>query len=618
MLRDIYVIKDLNVLYHIQFGTSLDWEKLYPLIQSLSLFDEKSADEKITAVRIEKFQVTYSSDNKNRMIFIFISDLTDAIDDLEKQLRRAREEFTLMFEDLINISTNQANYASFNPIAEMIHQNLRPKIAIVGFPGVGKTTICKLIRADEIPTEHIPTITGDILTIKIGKLHFHLWDFAGQEQYSFLWPQFIQNSDAVLVITDSTLQNIDQSKFFLDLAKKEVPLARLYVIANKQDLPEALDPKKIERLLSFKTYGIIAKDPENRAKMIQIIGEILHLSPQISPLIRPLLDRDKAVKEAEDLLIVGDFEGAIQKFKTIAALCRELGDDRLSIEFMDRAKLIESKLKFHKDILPAKPELPAEAVDSKFTPIPEPPSKVDQKAQKIAKPNSLDIPEIPLDSKPIHLEKGPSEVKHEVKSFSTILIPSSQYIKIGDQFNFIERNIQYLLSNNYLQIDLHTYKKDQLLTIFSNYAEIPLSNFFKAVKTKINYGKVPLFPNISLPTEDTPIAITKPLIKPESSSKGIPIDMTTITELIAPERLNEILNNEKLGIKEKIIGLKDKLTALEMVMTSLKDNLEKKIVSKKDYDEFNNKLREHKRKIQDLISDLSIQELKQFEVSFPK
>ncbi|MFX0008072.1 MAG: ADP-ribosylation factor-like protein [Promethearchaeota archaeon] len=223
-----------------------------------------------------------------------------------------------------------------------MHKNLRPKISLVGFSGVGKTTITKLIRAEEIPVQHIPTITGDIATVKIGKLHFHLWDFAGQEQFSYLWNNFIKGSDAVILVTDSTLENVDKSKFFLELIKEQAPYAHTAIIGNKQDLKEALSPVQIENFLGLKAYSMIANDPNNRDKMIKIIADILEMSAEVSPLLKPLLERDKLIEEASTALKLADFDKAALLFDKISYLCIELGDDSLGKEFFEKSqKIIE-------------------------------------------------------------------------------------------------------------------------------------------------------------------------------------------------------------------------------------------------------------------------------------
>ena len=140
--------------------------------------------------------------------------------------------------------------------------------------------------------QHIPTITGEVATIKIGKLHFYLWDFAGQDQFDFLWEKFIRGSDAVLLMTDSTLENLEKSRFFFDLVNRVVPNARLAVIANKQDRSIAMKIEDIERLMGQKTYAFIAIDPNNRPKMIRIRADLLDMDTEVSPLLKPIFDRD--------------------------------------------------------------------------------------------------------------------------------------------------------------------------------------------------------------------------------------------------------------------------------------------------------------------------------------
>ncbi|MFW9825494.1 MAG: ADP-ribosylation factor-like protein, partial [Candidatus Thorarchaeota archaeon] len=292
-----------------------------------------------------KFRVSYITQKYLNLIFLFVTGLTDKFDNIKKELVKCRKEFINLFEEILQHRFDAKTFEIFDPIVDGIHKNLRPKISLVGFSGVGKTTITRLIRAEEIPVQHIPTITGDIATVKIGKLHFHLWDFAGQEQFSYLWNNFIKGSDAVLLITDSTLENIEKSKFFLELIKEEAPHAHIAVIGNKQDLKGAENPAHIERILGLKSYSMIAKDTGNRDKMIQIIADILEMSAEVSPLLKPLLERDELIEKATKSLKSADFEKAAFLFDKISDLCIELGDDSLGKEFFEKSQKIKVMLK---------------------------------------------------------------------------------------------------------------------------------------------------------------------------------------------------------------------------------------------------------------------------------
>lgn len=346
MLREIHILRGTDLIYCRQFGDAMLWEIISPILFSLSNSLSSGPNELDGILpNIMNYKVSYSSIKVLNLLFVFVSDLTDNDTLINKQLKRAKEQFQELFsERVIESATNPNVFDPFNPIADLIHKDLRPKIALVGFSGVGKTTITKLIRADEIPKVHNPTMTGDIYTVKIGKLHFNLWDFAGQEQFSFLWPKFLKDSDAVLIITDSTLKNIEKSKFFIDLTREKVPTARLNIVANKQDLPGVLLPQEIEKILGVKTNGMIGVDPNNRAKMIEIVAQTLGITSQVSPLIRPLLDRDKLVEEAEAALMEGEFTNAIKNFEDIAKYCIELGESKIASEFLERAKFIKSRI----------------------------------------------------------------------------------------------------------------------------------------------------------------------------------------------------------------------------------------------------------------------------------
>ncbi|MFX1258458.1 MAG: ADP-ribosylation factor-like protein, partial [Promethearchaeota archaeon] len=292
-----------------------------------------------------RYRISYLIDQENNLAFFFVTGLADSRDDTKKELFKCKREFINQFGDLLQNQAGTVSYEIFDPTIDSSHRNLRPKISLIGFSGVGKTTITKLIKAEEIPMKHIPTITGDIATIKIGKLHFHLWDFAGQEQFSYLWNSFVKGSDAALLVTDSTLENVEKSKFFLELIKEQASDAHTAVIGNKQDLTDALKPEQIEKILGLKTYSMIANDENNRNKMIQIIADVLEMNAEISPLLRPLLERDKLTEKVAIALENGEFKKALILFEKISDLCIELGDDSLGKEFFEKAEKIKEILR---------------------------------------------------------------------------------------------------------------------------------------------------------------------------------------------------------------------------------------------------------------------------------
>ena len=280
-----------------------------------------------------KYKVSYIADKESKILFIFISDLSDDFNLIKVELVRIKEEFLNLFKDNLESKIDDSLLNLMDPIIDKIHRNLKPKISLVGFSGVGKTTINQLIKASEIPLEHIPTITGDVAKVKIGRLEFLVWDFAGQEQFSFLWNKFIKGSDAVLIISDSTLENIEKSKFFLELIEEEAPYAHAAVIGNKQDLPNSLNVEDIERIIGIKAYSMIAIDPGNREKMIKIIADVLDMNATVSPLLKPIVERDLLINKAQTALQSGDLKQAARCFEKVSDICIEIGDDSMGKEF---------------------------------------------------------------------------------------------------------------------------------------------------------------------------------------------------------------------------------------------------------------------------------------------
>ena len=337
MLRQVYILKGGNIIYQRDFGKALTFENFQSIYHEIETEVSRGLLDDFGNTHFFKHRIIYTVDSELDLIFIFIIGFNDDIETVKRELKKLKTEFLISFGDILD-NLDLSLLEIFDPLIVSIHKKIKTKISLVGFSGVGKTTITRLISAEEIPATHIPTITGKISTIKIGNLVFHLWDFAGQEQFSYLWSDFIFGSDAVLLITDSSLENIEKSRYFVELIKEQTPNAYAAAIANKQDLENALSVEKIEQILGIKAYPMIAIEPDNRDKMIQIVAGILDMNTEVSPLLKPIFERDKLIQLAKRSLENGDIAECVEIFDKIADLCLSLGDDALYKEFYEKAE----------------------------------------------------------------------------------------------------------------------------------------------------------------------------------------------------------------------------------------------------------------------------------------
>jgi len=337
MLRQIYFVHKMEIVYKRFYGKALNVDAIKAVLPDIYNEAFYKYVNKNGSFDYYKYKISFLGDIDLNLIFIFVTGIFDDVNRINAELLKLKNEFLNLFGETINKNPDFSVINLMDPIIDTIYSNLKPKISLIGFSGVGKTTISKLITAQEIPSKHIPTINGEISTIKIGNLKFSLWDFAGQEQFSFLWSKFIEGSDAALLITDSTIENIEKSKYFLDFIKEEAPYACSVVIGNKQDLSKALKVDDIERILGIKAYSFVAIDPNNREKMIKIIADTLDINPELSPLLKPIYDRDMLIDMAKSSLEKGDFKQTIIYFEQISDICVNIGDDSLAREFYEKS-----------------------------------------------------------------------------------------------------------------------------------------------------------------------------------------------------------------------------------------------------------------------------------------
>ncbi|KAG8829531.1 hypothetical protein FRC17_006453 [Serendipita sp. 399] len=116
--------------------------------------------------------------------------------------------------------------------------NKEVRIIMLGLDAAGKTTILYKLKLGEVVTT-IPTIGFNVESVEYKRVTFTVWDVGGQHRIRPLWRHW-----AIIYVIDSAdVERIPEAREELNgiLSTDELKGAPLLVLANKQDLPNALD-----------------------------------------------------------------------------------------------------------------------------------------------------------------------------------------------------------------------------------------------------------------------------------------------------------------------------------------------------------------------------------------
>lgn len=122
------------------------------------------------------------------------------------------------------------------------------RILMLGLDAAGKTTILYKIKLNE-SVHTIPTIGFNVETVSPVKgINFTVWDIGGQEKIRILYRHYYQNTDGLIYIVDSNdRERLQEARDELHgiLESDNMRGVPVVVIANKQDLPKAMNPSEV-------------------------------------------------------------------------------------------------------------------------------------------------------------------------------------------------------------------------------------------------------------------------------------------------------------------------------------------------------------------------------------
>ncbi|XP_057774387.1 uncharacterized protein LOC130993501 isoform X1 [Salvia miltiorrhiza] len=134
-------------------------------------------------------------------------------------------------------------------------------VLILGIDKAGKTTLLEKVKSqysnlEGLPPDRIvPTVGLNIGRVEVLNTKLVFWDLGGQPGLRSIWEKYYEEAHAVIYVIDAACPSrFEDSKSALEKALRHEDLqgAPLLILANKQDLEDAVPADELARYLDLK------------------------------------------------------------------------------------------------------------------------------------------------------------------------------------------------------------------------------------------------------------------------------------------------------------------------------------------------------------------------------
>ncbi|KAL2341243.1 hypothetical protein Fmac_009183 [Flemingia macrophylla] len=152
-------------------------------------------------------------------------------------------------------------FSLFYGLWKYLFSKMELHVLILGIDKAGKTTLLEKMKSvysniEGIPPDRIiPTVGLNIGRIEVANNKLVFWDLGGQPGLRSIWEKYYEEAHAVVFVIDASCPSrFEDAKSALEkvLRHEDLQGAPLLILANKQDLPEAVSAEELAQYLDLK------------------------------------------------------------------------------------------------------------------------------------------------------------------------------------------------------------------------------------------------------------------------------------------------------------------------------------------------------------------------------